>query len=295
MPSDVIQWYPGHMAKTRRIIEENLKNIDVIIELLDARIPYSSRNPEIGKLKATKPSIILLNKASLADPEQTAGWARLLAADDCVCIQTDCVSGNGLGRIAPAMRQLCAEKLERYRERGMTGRKLKAMVLGIPNVGKSSLVNRLSGAGKAKVENRPGVTLNKQRIATSAGFDLLDMPGILWPKFDDRRVAENLAATGAVKDVVLDTEAVALALCRRLRKYYPELLCARYKLGDASEISGLTDAELLELIGKKRGFRISGGEIDTERTVSVLLDEFRSGKIGRITLDHLSADKITNQ
>ncbi len=295
MPSDVIQWYPGHMAKTRRIIEENLKNIDVIIELLDARIPYSSRNPEIGKLKATKPSIILLNKASLADPEQTAGWARLLAADDCVCIQTDCVSGNGLGRIAPAMRQLCAEKLERYRERGMTGRKLKAMVLGIPNVGKSSLVNRLSGAGKAKVENRPGVTLNKQWIATSAGFDLLDMPGILWPKFDDRRVAENLAATGAVKDVVLDTEAVALALCRRLRKYYPELLCARYKLGDASEISGLTDAELLELIGKKRGFRISGGEIDTERTVSVLLDEFRSGKIGRITLDHLSADKITNQ
>lgn len=295
MPSDVIQWYPGHMAKTRRIIEENLKNIDVIIELLDARIPYSSRNPEIGKLKAAKPSIILLNKASLADPEQTSGWVRLLSTDDCVCIPTDCVSGNGLGRIAPAMRQLCAEKLERYRERGMTGRKLKAMVLGIPNVGKSSLVNRLSGAGKAKVENRPGVTLNKQWIATSAGFDLLDMPGILWPKFDDRRVAENLAATGAVKDVVLDTEAVALALCRRLRKYYPELLCARYKLGDASEISGLTDAELLELIGKKRGFRISGGEIDTERTVSVLLDEFRSGKIGRITLDHLSADKITNQ
>ena len=295
MPSDVIQWYPGHMAKTRRIIEENLKNIDVIIELLDARIPYSSRNPEIGKLKAAKPSIILLNKASLADPEQTSGWVRLLSADDCVCIPTDCVSGNGLGRIAPAMRQLCAEKLERYRERGMTGRKLKAMVLGIPNVGKSSLVNRLSGAGKAKVENRPGVTLNKQWIATSAGFDLLDMPGILWPKFDDRRVAENLAATGAVKDVVLDTEAVALALCRRLRKYYPELLCARYKLGDASEISGLTDAELLELIGKKRGFRISGGEIDTERTVSVLLDEFRSGKIGRITLDQLPTDKITNQ
>lgn len=295
MPSDVIQWYPGHMAKTRRIIEENLKNIDVIIELLDARIPYSSRNPEIGKLKATKPSIILLNKASLADSEQTAGWARLLASDNCVCIPTDCVSGNGLGRIAPAMRQLCAEKLERYRERGMTGRKLKAMVLGIPNVGKSSLVNRLSGSGKAKVENRPGVTLNKQWIATAAGFDLLDMPGILWPKFDDRRVAENLAATGAVKDVVLETEAVALALVRRLRKYYPELLCARYKLGDAFEISGLTDAELLELIGKKRGFRISGGEIDTERTVSVLLDEFRSGKIGKITLDHLPSNKVTDQ
>lgn len=294
MPSDVIQWYPGHMAKTRRIIEENLKNIDVIIELLDARIPYSSRNPEIGKLKASKPSIILLNKASLADPEQTAGWARLFSADDCICIPTDCVSGNGLGRIAPAMRQLCAEKLARYRERGMTGRKLKAMVLGIPNVGKSSLVNRLAGSGKAKVENRPGVTLNKQWIATTAGFDLLDTPGILWPKFDDRRVAENLSATGAVKDVVVDTEAVALALARRLRKYYPELLCSRYKLGEVSSIAELSDAMLLELIGQKRGFRISGGDIDMERTVMVLLDEFRSGKIGRITLDHLSQDKLTN-
>lgn len=294
MPSDVIQWYPGHMAKTRRIIEENLKNIDVIIELLDARIPYSSRNPEIGKLKASKPSIILLNKASLADPEQTAGWARLLSADNCICIPTDCVSGNGLGRIAPAMRQLCTEKLARYRERGMTGRKLKAMVLGIPNVGKSSLVNRLAGSGKAKVENRPGVTLNKQWIATTAGFDLLDTPGILWPKFDDRRVAENLSATGAVKDVVVDTEAVALALARRLRKYYPELLCSRYKLGEVSSITELSDAMLLELIGQKRGFRISGGDIDMERTVMVLLDEFRSGKIGKITLDHLSQDKLTN-
>ena len=295
MSSNVIQWYPGHMAKTRRIIEENLKNVDVIIELLDARIPYSSRNPEIEKLKASKPSIVLLNKASLADPEQTAGWSRLYSADDCICIPTDCISGNGLGRIAHAMRQLCFEKLEKYRERGMTGRKLKAMVLGIPNVGKSSLVNRLAGAGKAKVENRPGVTLNKQWIATAAGFDLLDMPGILWPKFDDRRVAENLAATGAVKDVVIDTEAVALALCRRLRKYYPEQLCTRYKLGEPSEVFGFTDAELLDFIGRKRGFRISGGEIDLERTVSVLLDEFRSGKIGRITLDHLSADKLAEQ
>lgn len=295
MPSDVIQWYPGHMAKTRRIIEENLKNIDVVIELLDARIPYSSRNPEIGKLKAAKPSIILLNKASLADPVQTAGWARLLSAEDCICIPTDCVSGNGLGRIAPAMRQLCAEKLERYRERGMVGRKLKAMVLGIPNVGKSSLVNRLAGAGKAKVENRPGVTLNKQWIATSAGFDLLDTPGILWPKFDDRRVAENLAATGAVKDVVIDTEAVAIALGRRLRKYYPELLCQRYKLGDIGSIEQLSDAELLELIGRKRGFLVSGGDIDLERTVMALLDEFRSGRIGRITLDFLPRNKLTDQ
>lgn len=289
MPSGVIQWYPGHMAKTRRMIEENLKNVDVVIELLDARIPYSSRNPEIIKLKGNKPSIILLNKASLADPTQTLSWERTYSSDNCICIQTDCVTGFGLNKIAPAMRKLCSDKLQKYQDKGMTGRKLKAMVLGIPNVGKSSLVNRLSGTGKkAKVENRPGVTLDKQWIATSAGFDLLDMPGILWPKFDDKRVAENLAATGAVKDVILDIESVALALCKRLRKYYPELLSLRYKLGDPASFIDLTDAELLTLIGKKRGFLISGGEIDLKRTSIVLLEELRSGKIGKITLDYIT-------
>lgn len=290
MPSGIIQWYPGHMAKTRRMIEENLKNVDVVIELLDARIPYSSRNPEIVKLKSNKPSIILLNKALLADSTQTANWTRTYSSDNCICIQTDCISGLGINKIAPAMRELCADKIQKYTEKGMTGRKLKAMVLGIPNVGKSSLVNCLSGSGKkAKVENRPGVTLNKQWIATSAGFDLLDMPGILWPKFDDKRVAENLAATGAVKDVILDIESVAIALCRRLRKYYPELLAARYKLGAPQSFADLSDVDLLTLIGKKRGFLISGGEIDLERTAIVLLEELRSGKIGRITLDYISA------
>ena len=293
MPSGVIQWYPGHMAKTRRMIEENLKNVDVVIELLDARIPYSSRNPEIIKLKGSKPSIILLNKASLADPAQTLGWERTYSSDNCICIQTDCVTGFGLNKIAPAMRKLCADKLQKYQDKGMTGRKLKAMVLGIPNVGKSSLVNRLSCAGKkAKVENRPGVTLDKQWITTSAGFDLLDMPGILWPKFDDKRVAENLAATGAVKDVILDIESVALALCKRLRKYYPELLSLRYKLGDPASFVDLTDAELLTLIGRKRGFLISGGEIDLERTAIVLLEELRSGKIGKITLDYITNSQL---
>ncbi len=289
MPSGVIQWYPGHMAKTSRMIEENLKNVDVVIELLDARIPYSSRNPEIIKLKGDKPSIILLNKAALADPAQTAGWERTYSSDNCICIQTDCVTGFGLNKIAPAMRKLCSDKLQKYQDKGMTGRKLKAMVLGIPNVGKSSLVNRLSGTGKkAKVENRPGVTLDKQWIVTSAGFDLLDMPGILWPKFDDKRVAENLAATGAVKDVILDIESVALALCKRLRKYYPQLLSLRYKLGDLTGFVDLTDLELLTLIGKKRGFLISGGEIDLERTSIALLEELRSGKIGKITLDYIT-------
>ena len=288
MPSNVIQWYPGHMAKTRRMIEENLKNIDVVIELLDARIPYSSRNPEIVKLKGDKPSIILLNKSSLADNKQTENWSRIYSSDNCICISTDCISGVGINKIAPVMRELCADKLSKYQARGMNGRKLKAMVLGIPNVGKSSLVNKLAGAGKAKVENRPGVTLNKQWIATTAGFDLLDMPGILWPKFDDKRVAENLAATGAVKDVILDIEYVASALCNRLRKYYPEYLISRYKLSDKCDINSLQPHELLTLIGKKRGFLISGGEIDTERTSNVLLEEFRSGKIGKITLDYVT-------
>jgi len=288
MPSNVIQWYPGHMAKTRRMIEENLKNIDVVIELLDARIPYSSRNPEIVKLKGDKPSIILLNKSSLADNKQTESWSRIYSSGNCICISTDCISGVGINKIAPVMRELCADKLSKYQARGMNGRKLKAMVLGIPNVGKSSLVNKLAGAGKAKVENRPGVTLNKQWIATTAGFDLLDMPGILWPKFDDKRVAENLAATGAVKDVILDIEYVASALCNRLRKYYPEYLISRYKLSDKCDINSLQPHELLTLIGKKRGFLISGGEIDTERTSNVLLEEFRSGKIGKITLDYVT-------
>ena len=288
MPSNVIQWYPGHMAKTRRMIEENLKNIDVVIELLDARIPYSSRNPEIVKLKGDKPSIILLNKSSLADNMQTESWSRIYSSDNCICISTDCISGVGINKIAPVMRELCADKLSKYQVRGMNGRKLKAMVLGIPNVGKSSLVNKLAGAGKAKVENRPGVTLNKQWIATTAGFDLLDMPGILWPKFDDKRVAENLAATGAVKDVILDIEYIASALCNRLRKYYPEYLISRYKLSDKCDINSLQPHELLTLIGKKRGFLISGGEIDTERTSNVLLEEFRSGKIGKITLDYVT-------
>jgi ribosome biogenesis GTPase A len=276
------------MAKTRRIISENLKNVDAVIEILDARIPYSSRNPEIVNLIEDKPSIILLNKASLADPSQTAAWSRIYTNDKTICIITDCISGEGLGKIAPAIRSLCSDKLERYEEKGMSGRKLKAMVLGIPNVGKSTLINKLCGAKKAKVENRPGVTLDKQWVATSHGFDLLDMPGMLWPKFDDKKVGENLAITGAIKDTVLDNVQIASALCRRLRKFYPDLISERYKLGNMSAYSGLNDYELLLEIGKKRGCLVSGGEVDAVRTSGILLDEFRSGKIGRITLDFVS-------
>ena len=287
MPSQNIQWFPGHMARTRRLITENLKNVDAVIELLDARIPYSSRNPEISRLCAGKPRIVLLNKASLADPAVTKAWAQKMTDENTVCIETDCVSGQGLSQIAPALRKLCEAKLARYEQKGMTGRSLKAMVLGIPNVGKSSLINKLCGNKKAKVENRPGVTVDKQWVATNIGILLLDMPGILWPKFEDPTVGENLAVTGAIKDDVLDIESIACMLCRRLRTVYPELLCERYKLDTLPSSDEMDDYDLLCLIGKKRGFLISGGEVNTERTANMLIDEFRAAKIGRISLDQV--------
>ncbi|MBO4212798.1 MAG: ribosome biogenesis GTPase YlqF [Clostridia bacterium] len=286
MPGTEIQWFPGHMAKTRRMIAENLKNVDITLEILDARIPYSSRNPEITKLTANKPSIILLNKASLADPAQTKKWRDYYTNENSVCIATDCITGAGLADIAPAVKNLLSAKIERNDEKGVT-RQMKAMVLGIPNVGKSSLINKISGQKKTKVENRPGVTVDKQWVTTSVGLTLLDMPGVLWPKFSDRTVGENLAATGAVKDSILDLETLASAVCVRLATLYPELLTERYKLPD---ILGLGGFEILSLIGRKRGFLVSGGEIDTERAANTLLDELRSGKIGRITLDRIKND-----
>ena len=287
LPSQNIQWFPGHMAKTRRLITENLKNVDAVIELLDARIPYSSRNPEIERLTENKPKIILLNKASLADPEMTKKWLAALKNDNTVCIETDCITGAGLNQISPALKKLCAAKLGRYEDKGMSGRMLKAMVLGIPNVGKSSLINKLCGNKKAKVENRPGVTVDKQWVPTNIGILLLDMPGILWPKFEDEVVGENLAITGAIKDDILNIETIACHLCSRLRGQYPDLFARRYKLGDISALSELTDYDLLTLVGRKRGFLVSGGEIDTERAANMLIDEFRAAKIGRITLDKI--------
>ncbi len=292
MPSEIIQWFPGHMAKTRRMISENLKNVDLVIEILDARIPYSSRNPEIGRLTEGKPTLLLMNKASLADPTQNKRWQSCLTDENTRCILTDCVTGEGMKNLTPAIRELLSEKLRRYEEKGMTGRRVRAMVLGIPNVGKSSLINRICGNKKTKVEDRPGVTLDKQWVTTGIGVDLLDMPGILWPKFEERRVGENLALTGAIRDGVLDIEALAVILCKRLRRLYPNELAARYKLGEPSAFAKLSDYELFEFIGKKRGFLISGGEIDTERTAIMLLDEFRGSKIGRITLDRYSKEEL---
>ncbi len=287
MPSEIVQWFPGHMAKTRRMISENLKNVDVVIEILDARIPLSSRNPEITKLIENKPSLIILNKASLADPVQNRIFAEHYSSERSACILVDCLSGEGLNKILPAIKTLLKDKIERYESKGMTGRRLFAMVLGIPNVGKSTLINKLSGSKKAKVENRPGVTRDKQWVSTGIGIDLLDMPGILWPKFEDKAVGDNLALTGAVKDDILDIEALAMVMCNRMKTLYPETLAARYKLGDASALASIEDYELLCLIGKKRGFLISGGEINTERTADMLLDELRGGRLGRITLDRI--------
>ncbi|MBQ8440395.1 MAG: ribosome biogenesis GTPase YlqF [Clostridia bacterium] len=291
MPSETIQWFPGHMAKTRRLISENIKNVDIIIEILDARIPYSSRNPEIARLIGDKPTLLLLNKASLADPAQNASWVKRYTNENTVCILTDCVTGEGMNKMAPAIRSILSEKLRRYEEKGMN-RRVRAMVLGIPNVGKSSLINRICGNKKAKVENRPGVTLDKQWVTTNIGVDLMDMPGILWPKFEERRVGENLALTGAIRDGILDLETMAVILCKRLRRLYPEMLSARYKLGDMAQYKEMSDYDLFLTIGKKRGFLVSGGEINTERTAITLLDEFRDAKIGRMTLDRYSKEEL---
>lgn len=282
--SKQIQWFPGHMAKTRRMIGECLTEVDAVIEILDARIPAASRNPEIDRICGDKPRLVLLNKSGLADSEITSAWVQKYTQNGIVCFACDCQSGVGISDIAPALRRLCAEKLRRYSERGMSGRKLKTMVLGIPNVGKSSLINRLTGAKKAKVENRPGVTLDKQWVTTPSGIDLLDMPGVLWPKFDDKRMAEDLAITGAIKDKILDTEELASVLCLRLQKLCPELLCERYKL-DRKQTDGLQGYEILELVGRRRGFLISGGDVDLERAAKMMIDEFRSAKIGRVSLE----------
>ncbi len=283
MPSQTIQWFPGHMAKTRRLITENLGNVDIIIELLDARIPRSSKNPEIKRLTTPKPTLTLLNKSSLADPAATAKW---IAAYGGNALAIDCVTGEGIKQIYPAVRRILADKLKRYEDKGMAGRKIRAMMVGIPNVGKSSLVNRLGGGKKARVEDRPGVTMTKQWVTTSVGIDLLDMPGVLWPKFDDQLTGENLAVTGAIKDAVVDIETLAGILCKRLMEVAPALFIARYKLNnEGGRLNELKPHELLAEVAKKRGFLLSGGELNTERAAIIVLDEFRGAKIGRITLE----------
>lgn len=272
------------MAKTRRLITENLPSVDVVIELLDARIPYSSKNPEIKKIIKDKPLVTVLNKYTLSDPAACDIWRSYYEKTGQTCIFTDCLTGYGLDRMRAAINEKLADKIKRYEEKGMAGRHIKAMIVGIPNVGKSSLINRLAKNKSAKVENRPGVTTAKQWVATSLGIDLLDMPGVLWPKFDERAVGENLAMTGAVRDEVFEREAVAYALCERLKTLYPGLLCERYKL-DRDFVDGAEPYEIFEGVAKKRGLIVKGGEINADRCADLLLDELRAGKIGRITLE----------
>ena len=285
MPSQTVQWFPGHMAKTRRVMQECLSQVDISIEILDARIPLSSKNPEIKKILGQKPIISLLSKASMADKSATELWLEDCRRRGVPCLAVDSVTGEGIRDIMPLVQSLLKEKIERYQSKGMTGRHLRAMVVGIPNVGKSTLLNRLAGAKKAKAENRPGVTTVKQWVTTEIGLDLLDMPGVLWPKFDDRKTGENLAITGAIKDDILDIEEIAMVLCDRLRSYYPALLTERYRITE--EEMELFDAyDLFQRVGKNRGFLMSGGVVDERRTARTLLEEFRNLKIGRITLEH---------
>ena len=291
MAQNPIQWFPGHMAKTRRMMKECMPKVDVVLELLDARIPRISKNPEVGTLTAGKPHIMILTKATLADPRATAAWIKYYDECGTPAVVIDSVTGDGIDRLAEAVRTLLQNKLEKYKEKGMEGRTLKAMIVGIPNVGKSSLINRIAKEKKAKVENRPGVTLDKQWVKTSVGLDLLDMPGVLWPKFEDQIIGQNLAITGAIRDQILDTEEIAMILCTRLMDCGKDAFLTRYKL-DESECEGLDGYDLFELVGRKRGLLIKGGEVNHERCASMLLEEFRSGTIGRITLELPERDEV---
>lgn len=276
-----IQWFPGHMTKTRRMIQSNLSLVDGVVEILDARIPMSSRNPEMDRLVKNKPKMLLLNKSDMADDSATAKWIDFYKSKGFTVLKADCKSGNGLKAFLPAVKNgMLKELMDRRREKGIEGAPLRLMIVGIPNVGKSSFINRMSKSKKAKVEDRPGVTRTKQWIKLGDNVEMLDMPGVLWPKFEDQSVARKLAFTGAVKDDILDIEALAAFLLENLAQHSPQALVDRYKIETDGE-----GFELLERLGRKRGMLVSGGEVNTERAAITLLDEFRSGKLGKITLE----------
>lgn len=277
-----IQWFPGHMARTRRKIQESLKLVDAVVEIVDARIPLSSRNPEMDSLTAGKPRMIILNKADLADEAATRRWLSYFKKQGMAAIAVDCKSGRGCNLFGSALRELLHDLLEKWESKG-ANRTIRAMIVGIPNVGKSSFINRMNRGGKAKVEDRPGVTRQNQWFVIDGGTQLLDTPGVLWPKFEDQTVAMRLAFTGAIKDNVLDMEEMACELLGILRRDYPDVLLERYKL---TEPLNEDNYDLLHDIGSKRGMLVAGGEIDTERASVMLLDEYRGGKLGRITLDN---------
>ena len=284
-----IQWYPGHMTKTRRMIAEQLKNVDAVCEILDARIPISSRNPDVDELTAGKPRLVVLNRVDQADRASTDRWAAYFKNKGYAVLESDAKSGQGTARFAGAVRELLSEKNRAYEEKGQN-RVLRVMILGIPNVGKSTFINKIAGRKTAKTEDRPGVTRSKQWVPIDRNLELLDTPGILWPKFEDQSVGLNLAYTGAVKDDILDTETLGCHLMAYLGDHYPEALSTAYKLPGVPEREPEENDiawgyRLLEAAGRKRGFLISGGEVDTERMAKILLDEFRGGKLGRFTLE----------
>ena len=277
-----VQWFPGHMAKTRRLIKENLSAVDAVCELVDARVPESSRNPEIDEIVGAKPRIVLLNKCDLADDKATARKIKELESKGIVALPVDCRTGKGLDKFQPAVRELLKEKIQANVDRGMVGKSLRIMVVGIPNTGKSSFINRMAGKNRAEVADKPGVTRSNRWYFIGTGIELLDTPGVLWPKIEDPEVGFKLAFIGSVKDQILDIQEIAVRFLVVMQKNYPERLEERYKIKDFED---LEPYELLELIAQKRGMLLRKGEYDTERAAVMLLDEYRSGKLGKLTLD----------
>ena len=277
-----IQWFPGHMTKAQRMIEENIKLVDAVCEILDARIPGASRNPDIDRLAGDKPRLVILNRCDLADPEMTARWRRYFQSRGLAILETDAKNGKGVNGFVPAVRELLKDKLKEYESKGQVGRPLRLMILGIPNVGKSTFINKVAGRKAAIAGDKPGVTRGKQWISIDSGRDLLDTPGILWPKFESQEVGELLAITNAIKAEVIDKETLGANFMLRLRAYYPEALRTRYKIEPDPEANGF---ELLEQAAKKRGFLVSRGEYDLERMANTLLKEYHEGKLGRLTLE----------
>lgn len=284
-----IQWYPGHMTKTRRQIEADLSQVDMVAEIIDARIPVSSRNPDIDALVGSKPRLVVLNRADQADPEGNRLWSQYFREKGYAVIETDAKTGKGVNQFSAAAKALLKEQIQRWQAKGQVGRPVRAMVVGVPNVGKSTFINQVAKRKSAKAGDRPGVTRGKQWVTVDQGLSLLDTPGILWPRFEDERVGLHLAYTGAVKDDIMDVETLACHLMHDLAQRYPAMLEERYKLSDLSPAEGVEPIaygyELLQAAAGKRGFRISGGDVDTERMARILLDELRGGKLGHFTLE----------
>ncbi len=282
MQIEGLSWFPGHMTKTKRMIVAEIKNMDAVCEIVDARIPLSSRNPDVDEMVGNKPRMIVLNRVDQADPNETKRWAAYFRGKGYAVLEVNAKNGVGTNRFAAAVRELLREKIDSWEAKGQVGRTIRVMVLGIPNVGKSTFINKVAKRKTAKAEDRPGVTRTKQWVPVDSTLELLDTPGILWPKFDDKEVGIRLAFTGAIKDDVMDIEELACYLMEYLGKHYPAVLTERYKMEIEAVDSGY---DLLTKAGRKRGFLMRGAEVDTERMARILLDEFRGGKLGTFTLE----------